>query len=360
MNYGIAPFKKKEHKMPGPLGMIAAAAGGQILGMMNDERQQRANRQNTANQLQANIAMSNHNLKNQKDLWEYTGYENQVRQMKAANINPAYLLGKGGAGGQTAAAVGGGGIGMASGPSSGGEGLGMIQANMQNMMMKAQIDNLNADTEKKKVEATKTGGVDTKLGETQIASITQGIANQQAAEELTKTQDRIARVSAEVGEGTIHEQIGEITYAMRYMSEKANQLVTSNSVDRQTMNSKIEILKQEALEAAVKVTLANAKVKNTEVNTEMMGAEIRKWVKEMEQRNQMLLNEGRRVSLEEIRTSAERAFKEELIDNQELQMLIQGAGMILRMGPEQITTRSSTQGPNGGSVGTQRTTKSRW
>lgn len=36
-----------------------------------------------------------------KDMWNYTGYANQVKQMKEANINPALMYGGGGGGGQS-------------------------------------------------------------------------------------------------------------------------------------------------------------------------------------------------------------------------------------------------------------------
>ena len=46
-------------------------------------------------------------------MFDYTGYENQVKQMKAAGLNPALMYGSAGSGGSTQ-----GGAGMAGGASA--------------------------------------------------------------------------------------------------------------------------------------------------------------------------------------------------------------------------------------------------
>ena len=45
-----------------------------------------------------------------QEMWDYTNYENQVKRLEAAGLNPALLYGQGGGGGATAAggAVGNG------------------------------------------------------------------------------------------------------------------------------------------------------------------------------------------------------------------------------------------------------------
>ena len=46
-----------------------------------------------------------------KDMWNYTSFPNQVRNMEAAGLNPALLYGMGGQGGSTAGAGQASGVG---------------------------------------------------------------------------------------------------------------------------------------------------------------------------------------------------------------------------------------------------------
>lgn len=118
--------------------------------------------------------MANWSHNANKDMWDYTNYENQVAHLEAAGLNPALLYGQGGGGGATAA---GGNAIAGSGQSAGGantsapqairsqiiEGAGM---GIQLGLMNAQKRNIEADTAKKEADATKTAGVDTELAKT--------------------------------------------------------------------------------------------------------------------------------------------------------------------------------------------------
>lgn len=123
------------------------------------------------NQYALGMAEKSHQMN--KDMWNYSNYENQVAHMKAAGLNPALLYGNGGGGGATAqggtATPGQGTPGSA--PGGAGpqairsqiiEGTGM---GIQLGLMNAQKRNLEADTDKKEADADKTRGVDTQLAE---------------------------------------------------------------------------------------------------------------------------------------------------------------------------------------------------
>lgn len=124
------------------------------------------------NQYALGMAKESHNMN--KDMWNYTNYENQVAHLKAAGLNPALLYGQGGGGGATAA----GGTAMpgqgSPGSAPGGAGPQAIKSQIiegtgmgiQLGLMNAQKRNLEADAAKKEADAAKTAGVDTELAKT--------------------------------------------------------------------------------------------------------------------------------------------------------------------------------------------------
>lgn len=91
------------------VGGAAGGAMGMVLGGINDRyqdkrqlaQQGKLQAMQEAGQIRVGQAMGDYNLKNAKDMWEYTGYEGQKRQIKEAGLNPALLYGMKGGGGIT-------------------------------------------------------------------------------------------------------------------------------------------------------------------------------------------------------------------------------------------------------------------
>lgn len=141
------------------LGMLIGGGMGQIFGGMNDQRQ--LNQQGALNEQQAQIQkqLTNFNMKKQLELWEKTNYGAQIEQLKKAGLNPSLIYGMKGGGGATTAVAPGSVAGGQATQGGGGEALTMAGLGMESAartaLLKAQKENIEADTANKKMDTTK-------------------------------------------------------------------------------------------------------------------------------------------------------------------------------------------------------------
>lgn len=233
------------------LGMLAAnTAAGLFMGGINDRRQIKQQGKLQAMQEAGNIRMAEHSQKLQKDMWDYTNYENQMKHLEAAGLNPALLYGMKGGGGVTVGGGGSGTQGVSGGhaPSGGGEVMGMGMMMNQMQLLKAQKENLEAQTDKTKAEADKTRGVDTEKGKTEILDLLQGIENKKEAEVLTRVQQRLANIQANLQTATYEDAIR----LMGWNSEKAMQEVEGlryeTNIKENTWTTKVKMVQAELIE----------------------------------------------------------------------------------------------------------------
>ena len=213
------------------------------------------------------------NLQLQKNLWDYTNYENQVKHMRNAGLNIGLMYGHGGGGGATASIAGGSAQKVSD--QSFTQGMAMMQ---QAQLNKAQIENINADTKKKEVEANKLAGVDTEVGKAQIANLLQGVENQKAQEVLTQVQTRIGNAEANIKEMSIDSSVRYLKGLADYQEKEVERLTYDNYVSKNTADTKIKMANAEL----VKVYLENALTKEQTDNTIQMTEEskqriLQKW-----------------------------------------------------------------------------------
>lgn len=126
---------------------------GMIFGRGQDKRQLKQQEKLNELQIKGNKEMSEFERQQQMKMWRDTNYQAQVEEAKKAGMSISALYGGSGAGGSTT----GGGSGA---PVSGGQagdpnaGVGMgLQMASQLALMKAQKENIEADTENKKAES---------------------------------------------------------------------------------------------------------------------------------------------------------------------------------------------------------------
>jgi len=139
-------------------GNTALQAGFNMMGAKGQHRrQQELMGIQHGNQQQLN--RQGHEL--QMDMWNKTNYEAQLKHMKKAGINPALMYGMGGGGGTTAGSQGGG-------SAAGGNAVQMHPIDIANLaLVKAQRDNIEADTKNKEAD-TGLKGSDIKVNEQNI------------------------------------------------------------------------------------------------------------------------------------------------------------------------------------------------
>ena len=119
-------------------------------------------------QAQQNKELAEFNQGLAKDMWNYTNYENQVKHLKAAGLNPALLYGKSGGGG--ASTSGAGTAGAASIP------------NAPAMFMGLQLEQMKADIAKTKAETAASYAA---------AGSKTGVENEKTEEETDKVKQEI-------------------------------------------------------------------------------------------------------------------------------------------------------------------------
>lgn len=201
------------------IGAVVSAGAQYLLNRHN--RRTQLEQQNALNAIdfRYNTAMLNAQQQSQYDMWLKTNYPEQVKQMRAAGLNPALLYSNGGGGGITGNASGGN-FHSQAGKDTERDALGLqkISQVMQAMLLKSQKDNLDADTELKKANADKLSGVDTDLAKSQIGV---NSANIKQIESLTRNTDlrsegqivtnELLKLQKQYEEGTLDARILQAT-----------------------------------------------------------------------------------------------------------------------------------------------------
>lgn len=218
-----------------------AAAAGTILGMRSasEKADRLVNTQGRLNEqaMETNKQMAMFNNKMQKQLWKATGPVGQMKELKAAGLNPALLYGMGGGGGQTAAATPAQGVsGGQAQPDNIGESMsamGMQLASQLNLM-KAQKENIEADTANKKAEAGFTTGAKTGVAEADIKSKEQGIKESKSSMWLKDAQRMVLEIEGEIKEKTFNDAVNRVYAESWQATHEMNRMARENRIGDKT------------------------------------------------------------------------------------------------------------------------------
>ena len=130
--------------------MPAIAAGSAIYGMISGNKERRKAQEK---QVEDQRKMNEHQSELQYEMWKKTNHKANTEELRKAGLNTALMYGQTGAGGATTGSQGGS-VGAATAKQGGGNEVGMaLQNTLQLGLLKAQKENVNAQTEKTKASS---------------------------------------------------------------------------------------------------------------------------------------------------------------------------------------------------------------
>ncbi|AXH75663.1 MAG: DNA pilot protein [Microviridae sp.] len=286
----------------GGIGMQAASTAintgfGLLLEGHNDRRQIKQQQKLQDMQIAGNKQMIDYNKEKELQMWKDTNYKAQVDELTKAGLNPALLYGKGGGGGTT---VGSAGMGVSGGnaPQGGREIMDAMGMGIQMQLLKAQKENIEADTELKRVDAVKKEGIDTELAKGQVESLQAGVNSERTKKAILDWEEKIKAIDYNIANQTSGERMGAVVAMAGSAAEAYEIIQRDNEIGEETRQAKIEQLKAESVGAAIKNTLAGAQISLTQAQITKIGSDIAiGW--------QQLTNEQQKVRLQTALTNAQ-------------------------------------------------------
>lgn len=246
-----------------------------LFGGMNDKRQLEQQRKLQELQIAGSKKLSDYNLEQQMKLWRDTNYSAQIEEMKKAGLSPSLMMSKGGSSGSTGIVAGGL-------PSTGNADSGVSRTAMGLEMSKqiAELKLIEAQAKKTEAEAKNESGVNTDLKNAQIDSLTQGIKNQQAVQELTKTQDRLLKFEAKIKEFTEDEILEKIGYETQILKNQSGILRWEHDITASTAEEKIKIAENELINIGLQGILLKGNINLNNIEARKKAEEINSIIQE--------------------------------------------------------------------------------
>lgn len=281
---------------------VLGGAMGMVFGKAADRRAYQLHEKVVKRNEESSKELTNYNMLKQLELWKATNYSAQMEELKQAGLNPGLLYGMSGGGGATANVATGTATGSAS---RGNEEAAVAQTMMSLGLQRAQKENIEADTEKKKVEATKLAGVDTEKTKAETTSITQGVENQKAQQKLTELQQQIAQLDIDFQTGSLQNRLSTVNLMLSKLIEETQIMGNERLISDATVKTKIGLLKQELANKILESYKTKAETANIEQATlesinrihVMLQENMRKW--------DQLSNENQHLALERLRVEYE-------------------------------------------------------
>lgn len=230
---------------------IASNAIGGAMSAKDAKRQHQYDLEKMATQHGYNIESQKLGQEFNKEMWDYTNYENQKRHLENAGLNPALLYGMSGGGGATAAGAQGMGAGIASGHEMGikqqGRGMGLQAA-----AIASQINLNDSQAEKNRAEAEKTSGVDTAAQNANIEYVITQTSNEKVKKGLIYANTRLLDAQEELQRTTVDytkQKADEVQWNIKLIEKEVEKL--TNEIDGLSLDNEF---KKETIKNRIKQT----------------------------------------------------------------------------------------------------------
>lgn len=285
------------------LGMVAQGGTNAVFGYMNNALQREQQELLNGINFKQHKRTTDYNLEKQMELWERTGFKPTVDQMKAAGLNPALMYKGSGPGGSTALAAGQAGNAEANSESIRGMDIASIA---QLELLKAQKENIQADTKNKEAATAKTSGVDTDLTKGQLSKLAAETGNIEVQTEIAKIDEYLKNITKEIETKSMGLRMAEIQYRTAHAWEMLEQAITKTKLDKGTVDNMIETVRLETVGAALNNILTKAQTgligeqtKESKERQLLIQREVSNLFQKNEREWQSLGYEGRRTAVQE-------------------------------------------------------------
>lgn len=228
--------------------VVAALAGGGM-GMINDFLSSGRNRTDAATQFKRQKELMDKSYQLQYDMWKKTNYRPQVEELKAAGLNPGLIYGMSG-GGATTTGGGGGSAAMAAPVNS--QAMAGVGMGIQLELMKAQKENIEADTKGKLAEVPKT--------EAETSNLLQGLDNLREDYQIKRLQQTMMNIENYEKQASQEDRLDYIEYQTGTALRSLQTLKNEGKISDETVRSKIDIIKAEAIGAILKNRLTTEQI----------------------------------------------------------------------------------------------------
>lgn len=225
----------------------------------------------------ANMRLADYNQKLNFESIE-KGYGVQMKGLREAGLNPALMYGTSGGGGITATPAQGVSTAQEHGETkvNYGEAIGMgIQAASSLALQNAQRENIEADTELKKADTTKTAGAETNKLNQEITNLKQQVKNQEAQEALTKVQTATTELDNQYKSATLETNIAQATTTLETGYANLKTAIANSDIQESAKESIIQSYQLSAIEGALRNELLKAQKSNVISSTAVNEQQIK-------------------------------------------------------------------------------------
>ena len=212
---------------------------------------------------------------------------------------------------------------MGAAPSAGGE-------NIQVMGMMAQI--ALVDAQRKKIEA------ETKDLEGSAKNRPKIGENLDADTALKNANTRLQNISANIADDTYYETVGKIIEDARITHEELDQWVRTNHIGRETQETTIAQYRANLAKTNAEIIVAQAQAKGINMNTAYVQKQVDTFYEKLASELSVNANQGRmatvaerNAAVNEAAQSADKNFKEQLIELGQWEIFTNSAGKIIQM-----------------------------